>query len=57
MKRSSIELKIAERDSHAFRWLRIAAAHRRAGEVYDAQIAVRASRLFEAPRLPDRKAA
>ena len=57
MKRASIEYRIAESDSLAMRWLRIAAELRRAGEFYDAKIAVRTSRIWPAPRLPDRKAA
>ena len=57
MKRASIELKIAERDSLAFRWLRIAAALRQAGDIYEAKLAVRTSRIWPAPALPDRKAA
>lgn len=57
MKRSSIELKIAERDSAAFRWLRLAADMRRAGQFYDAKVFVRTSSWFPAPSLPDRKAA
>jgi hypothetical protein len=55
MKRASIEYKIAERDSAAMRWLRIAATLRREGQHYDARIAVRTSRLFNPPRLPDRR--
>lgn len=55
MKRASIEMKIAERDSDAMRWLRIAATYRREGMHYDARIAVRTSRLFDPPRLPDRR--
>lgn len=55
MKRASIEMKIAERDSASMRWLRIAANYRKAGAHYDARIAVRTSRLFEPPRLPDRR--
>lgn len=54
MKRASIEMKIAERDSHALRWLRLAAEQRRQGNLYDARIFVRTSRLFPPPSLPDR---
>lgn len=57
MKRASIEYKIAERDSLAMRWLRIAATYRRQGMLNDARVAVRASRLWPAPALPDSKAA
>ncbi len=57
MKRASIELKIAERDSYSMRWLRIAADYRREGMLNDARVAIRTSRLWPAPALPDRKAA
>lgn len=57
MKLASIEYKIAERDSLAMRWLRIAATYRREGMLNDARVAVRTSRLWPAPALPDRKAA
>jgi hypothetical protein len=55
MKRASIITAVAERDSHAMRWLRLAADLRREGMHYDARVAVRTSRLFDPPPLPDRQ--
>lgn len=52
MKRASVLLAVAERDSHAFRWLRLAAERRRAGLIQAAMTAVRASTYFDKPRLP-----
>ncbi|UQS95258.1 hypothetical protein Pam5_42 [Pseudanabaena phage Pam5] len=55
MRRASIQYAIAARDSSAMRWLRIAAELRRQGQLNDARVAVRCSRLWPAPKLPDAK--
>jgi len=55
VKRASIELKIAERDSASMRWLRLAANLRRSGAYADARTAVRTSRLWSPPKLVDRR--
>lgn len=52
MKPASIILAVAERDSSAFRWLRLAADRRRAGLIEEARCAVRVSRVWPKPRLP-----
>ena len=52
MKRASIVEAIAERRSHAFGWLNIAADRRRAGLINEARLAVSVSRLWPAPRIP-----
>lgn len=52
MKRASVLLAVAERDSSAFRWLRLAADRRRAGLIDEARCAVRVSRLWPNPRIP-----
>lgn len=53
MKRASVILAVAQRDSAALRWLRIAADRRRNGLFDEARIAVRTSRIWPNPRLPD----
>lgn len=57
MRLASIEYAVAARDSAAMRWLRIAADLRRQGQLNDARVAVRCSRLWPAPKLPDAKQA
>lgn len=52
MKRASVILAVAERDSAAFRWLAEAARRRRAGLIEEARSAVRVSRLWPNPRIP-----
>lgn len=52
MRRASVLLAVAERDSSAFRWLRLAADRRRAGLIEEARSAVRVSRVWPKPRLP-----
>lgn len=52
MRPASIITAVAERDSHAFRWLRLAADRRRHGLIEEARSAVRVSRLWPNPRLP-----
>lgn len=52
MKRASVLEAVAERRSHAFGWLNIAAERRRAGFLDEARIAVNVSRLWPAPRIP-----
>ena len=53
MKRASILLAVAERDSHAFRWLRLAAERRRAGLFEAAWSALLVARnVWPGPKLP-----